>query len=427
MYTSTLSERDQKFTWHPFTQHALEAECLPVVAAQGAWLKLEDGQQILDAISSWWVNLHGHSHPAIAQAIYDQACQLEHVIFAGFTHAPAVNLAEILIEALQARGTKLSRCFYTDNGATSVEAAMKMAYQFHKNCGITTRTRFISLTHSYHGDTLGSMMLGARDTYSQNFKELLHEIDFVAPGDMGALKKCLQDHEDQYAALIVEPLVQAANGMLMYSAEFLSEAAKLCKQHGVLLICDEVFTGFYRTGTCFAFEQAAISPDIICLSKGISGGFLPLGATIATEAVFETFLSQKMERAFWHSHSYTANPLACTAAIASWRLLHQKDTQAAISRIAQHTRQWIERLALHPNGEKARSLGTIGAIDLREFPDYFSGIGRNIRAFALEHNVLLRPIGPTLYAVPPYCISNYELDQIYGLMELILDEVDRFK
>ncbi|MFT3741376.1 MAG: adenosylmethionine--8-amino-7-oxononanoate transaminase [Gammaproteobacteria bacterium] len=417
-----LLARDKKVIWHPYTQHGLEEDCLPVTAGQGAWLMLQDGQVILDAISSWWVNLHGHGHPAMAQAIYDQAHQLEHVMFAGFTHEPAVELAETLVNAVKARGTALSRCFYSDNGSTAVEAALKIAYQYHKNLGQSQRNRFISVSNAFHGDTLGSMALSSRAHYHRHFADLLPAVDFISADHIQTLEHYLAENAQQYAALIIEPLVQGAAGMAMHSVEFLTQVAALCKKHNVLLICDEVFTGFYRTGTCFAFEQAGIQPDLLCLSKGLTGGFLPLGATLVTEEIFSAFCSTQVEQAFLHGHSYTANPLACAAALTSWRLLHRPETQLAIQRISVQTEQWIAQLAQHHNGSQARALGTIGAINLQHIPDYFSDIKLKIRRFALSHHVLLRPIGPVLYAVPPYCVTESELNLIYSVMEAILNE-----
>lgn len=423
MYPSDdLLARDRRVMWHPYTQHGIEHTFLPVACAQGAWLMLQDGRLILDAISSWWANLHGHGHPAIAQAIFDQAHQLEHVMFAGFTHAPAVTLAEILVEATQRRGAALTRCFYTDNGSTAVEAALKMAYQYHRNRGDFNRTRFLSLSDAYHGDTLGSMALSARGHYHRHFADLLPAVDFIPTSDLNYLEDQLRLCGDQYAAFIVEPLVQGAAGMVMYSAQFLAAAANLCQQYGILLICDEVFTGFYRTGTCFAFEQAQLQPDLLCLSKGITGGFLPLGVTLATEAIFNAFQSTQIEQAFLHGHTFYANPLACAASLTSWRLLHLPETQAAIARISEQTAAWIERLADYERAENPRALGTIGALNLRGVEGYYSEVKLRIRDFALRHHVLLRPLGSVLYAVPPYCVTEQELDLIYYVMEAILNE-----
>jgi adenosylmethionine-8-amino-7-oxononanoate aminotransferase len=420
----SIVERDQKYIWHPFTQHGLDKECLSVSSAKGAWLTLEDGRKILDAISSWWVTLHGHAQPEIAEAIFKQANQLEQVIFARFTHEPAVTLAETLIHAAQKSGAELTRCFYSDNGSTAVEAAMKISYQYHKNHDVNTRTRFIALENSYHGDTLGAMSLSARGSYHQHFSALLSAVDFISTDEAGIkqLEKYLNDSPEQYAALIVEPMVQGAGGMKMHSPDFLSAVAALCQKSGVLLICDEVFTGFYRTGKCFAFEHATIKPDLLCLGKGLSGGFLPLSATLATEEIFNAFQSKQMHRAFLHGHSFTANPLACAAAIASWDILQKENTQTSIKNISHQTEKWIKRLSTHKNCAAARSLGTIGAIEMRGLPDYLSSNAYKIFSYAIKKGVLIRPMGSIIYTVPPYCTNEIELDKIYEVIESILNE-----
>lgn len=423
----TLTARDQKFIWHPFAQHGIEAEFLPVVAAEGAWLQLADGRKIIDAVASWWVNIHGHGHPVLAKAIYQQAQKLDHVIFAGFTHEPAIELAEILLNAVQTQQTNLSRCFYSDNGATSVEVALKMAFQYYKNKGIKTRTKFLALKNSYHGDTLGAMALSMRGSVHQHFTELLPEVDYVATGDLTELQQALERDGKHYAAFIVEPIVQAAGGMQIYSNEFLSAAVKLCQQHGILVICDEVFTGFYRTGKCFAFEHANIKPDLVCLAKGLTGGILPLAVTLVTEEIFASFKSQEMQRTFYHGHSYTANPIACAAAIASWQLLHQEKTQQAINKITNKTSAWIEHLAKSNQVKKFRNLGTIGVIELGDAYNYFSTINYKIRSFAIENGVLLRPLGNVVYALPPYCVTEAEIDQIYSVMETVANNIENFK
>lgn len=421
----SLNERDKRVIWHPFTQHGIEKDFLPVKGAKGAWLMLEDDTKILDAISSWWVNLHGHAHPDIARAISEQAEQMGHVMFAGFTHEPAVQLAERLVRAVQEKGTQLSRCFYSDSGSTAVEIAMKMAYQYHKVSGQLQRTRFLALSNAYHGDTLGSMSVSARGSYHHYFTELLAEVDFVS--DVASLEALLAENPGAYAALIVEPMVQASAGMRMHSAEFLSQIATICQKAGILLICDEVFTGFYRTGRCFAFEHASLQPDLLCLSKGLTDGFLPLSVTLATREIFEAFQSQEVSQAFLHGHSFTANPLGCAAALASWELLHQPETQANIQRIAQQTEDWLSRISCHPNSEQVRTLGTIGAVDIKGYSGYFSKIPYKIRSFSIQNNVLLRPLGAALSAVPPYCTTHSEIDKIYQTILLILDNLDNIR
>jgi adenosylmethionine---8-amino-7-oxononanoate aminotransferase len=423
MNTLSLEQRDKKVIWHPITQHGLGVNFPAVRCAEGAWLELEDGTRLLDAVSSWWVNIHGHAHPVIANAIASQANQFEQLLFGNFTHEPAVRLAEHLIEAVNKGGAELSRCFYSDNGSTAVEVALKMAFQFYKNRGEKNRTRFIALEGSYHGDTLGAMAVTGRDHLHQHFVELFPEVDYVKPGDVAHLETLLSKTPNQYAAMIVEPLIQGASGMQIYARDFLQQVADLCKKSNTLLIVDEIFTGFYRTGTCFAFSQASIKPDFICLAKGITGGFLPLSVTLTSEEVYNAFLSSNVLDAFLHGHSYTANPVACAAGLASWDLLQQVSTQLSIKRIVEKTKQWIEKLAKHPKAKDARCLGTIGAVDIRNFGDYFSGRSRHVTEEAMKHGVFFRPLGSVIYALPPYCVTDDEIDHIYQTMENLLSNM----
>lgn len=418
----SLIRRDQKIIWHPYSQHGLEAEFLPVKSGKEAWIELMDGRKMLDANSSWWVNLHGHGQPEIIEAIHQQALQLEHTLFAGFTHQPAIELAESLIHAMQARDTQLSRCFYGENRSTAVEAALKMALQYYKNQAIPERNKFIAITHAYHGETFGCMSVSMRDGLHKRFAELLMSVDFIDIDDISRLKKLLTTEKNSYAALIIEPMVQGVYGMKMHSAERLREIAQLCQEANILLICDEVFTGFHRTGPCFAFEHAGIKPDIVCLAKGLTGGFLPLAVTLTTEEIFNAFFSTETQNTFLHGHSFTANPLACAAAEASWRILQRPETQQSILKICDITKSWVTHLSQHENCATARFLGTIGVVEKRDLPDYHVGIGRKIREFAIHHGVLLRPLGASLYVLPPYCIRESELDHIYQVIQLILEE-----
>lgn len=420
-----LINKDKKFVWHPFTQQQIDTEMAVVTKGQGAWLTLADGTQILDAVSSWFVNIHGHANPHMAKAIYEQALQLEHAIFARYTHQPAIELAELLINAAQSRQLNVTRCFYSDNGATAVEVALKMAFQYHLNRGDNKRTRFLALENSYHGDTLGAMSVGDRDSFAKTFSPLLMNVDFIPVEDLERLTYLLEQHGDEYAALILEPMIQAVGGMKMHSATWLQAIEKLCRRYGILLIADEVFTGFYRTGTLFACEHTTIKPDLICLAKGLTGGYLPLSATLTTEAVYQAFLGDSVAQAFLHGHSFTGSPLACAAALASWQLLMQESTQQAIQRINAETADWIAKLAKHPRVKVARHLGTVGAIEIKDCPDYFSGFSRKLSQLAKEQGVLFRPFGDTLYAVPPYCVTTAEIAKIYQTMELILDNFER--
>lgn len=414
-----ITSLDQQLIWHPYTQHGLADSFPAVVRAQGAYLELEDGSRLLDAVSSWWVNLLGHSHPKIVQAIQEQSQKLDHVIFAGFTHEPATRLAEKLISYTKAKGSSLSRVFYSDNGSTAVEAALKMAFQFHKNRGDLKRTRFLALRNSYHGDTFGAMAVGEPEGFHPCFRPLLAPVDFIDLNNLKETYSLLRDHSDSYCALILEPLVQGAGGMRMYSPEILDEITKLCKKGGILVIYDEVFTGFSRTGTTFAFEQSRSQPDLLCLSKGITGGTLPLAVTLATEEVFLSFKSSKLSEAFLHGHSYTANPIACAAAVATWEELQQPTTQEKIQKICEITKRETENLS-HSQIQSTRSLGTIGVIELKG-NGYFSECAARIRKESLQRGILLRPLGNVVYCIPPYCITEKELVGVYTALGDILN------
>lgn len=414
--TRNLREEDGRMIWHPYSQHGMKLPVLPVVSGKGAYLKLENGKEVLDGISSWWVNLHGHSHPRIAEAVHRQALQLEHVIFAGFTHRPAVELAQLLLEYPSVNRADFSRVFYSDNGSTAVEVALKMAFQYHVNSGHRDRTRFIALSQSYHGDTLGAMAVCEPSGFHALFQPLLPKVDFVEPGNMDQFRRLIRENDHSYAAFIFEPLVQGAGGMRTYPPEFLKEAVELCRSHEILTIADEVFTGFFRTGACFAFEIAGIRPDFLCLSKGITGGFLPLAVTLTHEKVFSSFSSSEMKHAFLHGHSYTANPIACAAGIESWKILQSPECRSQIASIERRTRFHIENLKKHHEVQAARSVGTIGAIELNRPMTYFSSRPGKYLQMALEKGVLLRPLGNVLYAVPPYCCTEKEIDRIYEVM-----------
>ena len=421
-----IQELDQKYIWHPYTQHGATEAPLAVKSGRGAYLELEDGTRVLDAVSSWWVNVLGHCHSGIATAIKNQLDQLEHVLFAGFTHDPAVRLAQTFIDAVQNRGAALSRVFYSDNGSTAVEVALKMAFQYQVNRGQPQRQKFLALNQSYHGDTFGAMAVGEPKGFHPCFRPLLTQVDFFAPEDLVELDQLLAENGGQYAALIVEPLIQGAAGMKIYSADFLAKAVKMCRDRNILIIFDEVFTGFYRTGTAFAFEQAQVFPDFLCLSKGLTGGFLPLAATLTTHEIFQSFFSKQLSQAFLHGHSYTANPLACSAALATWDALNQDDIQNRIRKISILTESHVMRFKDHPRVKSVRHLGTIGAVELEGSSTYFSGLAPKIRQIALKKGVLLRPLGNVIYAVPPYCVSDSEVDFIYQVIQQILDDVSVF-
>ncbi|MEQ9310432.1 MAG: adenosylmethionine--8-amino-7-oxononanoate transaminase [Balneolaceae bacterium] len=424
-----------KNIWHPFTIIKDSAEPLKVKSGKGAYLNLEDGRVVLDCISSWWVNMHGHSHPDIAKAIYEQAQTLEHVIFAGFTHDPAEQLAELITSKLPKH---LNRLFYSDNGSTSVEVAMKIAYQFWKNIGEERKT-FICFEGAYHGDTLGAMSVGERSIFTDVFKDWMFDVEVIPfpetwIGDENRankedsviehLEKLLTDNPDKYAGILIEPLVQGAGGMRMCSEEFLQKLHWSNRQFNVLLIFDEVMTGFGRTGDYFACLKAQVEPDIICLSKGITGGFMPLGATVCSDDIYESFNSYEPLKTFWHGHSYTGNPLGCAAGIASWKLL--EENELVFKGIEQIHLKNFERIKVHPRISNLRVKGTLAAFDIVDGGEvgweegYLNPISKVLRKEALDLGYLLRPLGNVLYLMPPYCVTEDEIDGMYSaILELV--------
>jgi adenosylmethionine-8-amino-7-oxononanoate aminotransferase len=402
--------------WHPYTQHALQPDATLIARGEGAWLETPDGRRILDAISSWWVVTHGHRHPAVVAAIKAEADHLDQVIFAGFTHEPAERLAGKLI-ALTPPG--LSHVFFSDSGSTSVEVALKMALGYWRNVG-APRHRIVALEAGYHGDTIGTMSAGARSVFNSAYEPLLFDvvrIPFPHAGreeaTIGALDFACS--AEPIAALIVEPLILGAGGMLTYPASVLAEMKRVCEAHGALFIADEVMTGWGRTGTLFACEQAGITPDILCLAKGLTGGSLPLAATLCVPKIFEAHLSEDRAKTFFHSSSFTANPICCAAALANVGIW---ETEPVRARIAALTALQAERLAPFANDRRftsVRQLGTITALDLAVGDaGYLAGAGPKLQAFFLERGLLLRPLGNTIYVMPPYCITAAELDLVYA-------------
>lgn len=418
-----MSSRRASPVWHPFTQHALQTEMIEVAAAQGAWLETPDGRRILDAISSWWVITHGHRHPHIMVAIKMEADRLDQVIFAGFTHAPAERLARGLIDVAP-KG--LAHVFFSDSGSTSVEVALKMALGYWCNVG-RPRHRILALEHAYHGDTIGGMSVGARGLFNAPYEPLLFDvarIPFPGTGHEQDAIEVLEAvcNEGDVAALMVEPLILGAGGMLIYAPDVLAAMKRICETHGVLFIADEVMTGWGRTGTLFACEQAGVVPDILCLAKGLTGGALPLAATLCTPAIFEAHLSSDRTRTFFHSSSYTANPIACAAALAN---LEVWSTEPVMERVAALAGRQEERLAPFRADERfanVRRIGTIAALDLAvRDHGYLAGIGPKLYSFFLERGVLLRPLGNTIYVMPPYCITGEELDLVFEAIRAAAD------
>lgn len=413
--------------WHPFTQHGLNEPIPHVVRAQGALLHLADGSTLIDAISSWWVITHGHCHPRIAAAIAQQASQLDQLIFAAYTHAPAEEVARGLIAiAPRAEGQpELKHVFYSDSGSTAVEVALKMALGYWHNLALDglaeARSRILVLEHSYHGDTIGAMSIGERGVYNAAWQPLLFDVGTIPFPAAGQEQACLDALEaacaDKPAAFIVEPLLLGAGGMLLYSPDILREMAAICRWHGVLFIADEVMTGWGRTGTLFACEQAGIVPDIMAVAKGITGGAIPLAATLATAPIFDAHLSTDRARLFYHSSSYTANAIACAAAAANLAIWREEDVLGRIARLADGIATRLARLATHPAFANARQLGTIAAIDLNAADaGYLSDLAPRLRAFFLERGLLLRPLGNTIYLMPPYCLDADQLDRLFAAL-----------
>jgi adenosylmethionine-8-amino-7-oxononanoate aminotransferase len=397
--------------WHPFTQHGL-GEPIPLVThAQGAALHTADGRRVIDAISSWWVTTHGHCHPRIMAAIAAQTAKLDQIIYAGWTHEPAETLARGLIAIMP---PALTHVFYSDSGSTSVEVALKMALGFWTNRG-ESRHRILVMEHSYHGDTIGAMSVGARGVFNQAYAPLLFDvgtIPFPATGHEQATLDVLEAAcRDRPAAFIVEPLILGAGGMLIYPAHILAEMRAICARYDVLFIADEVMTAWGRTGTLLACEQADVVPDILCLSKGLTGGAVPLAVTMATQPIFDAHLSDDRARMFFHSSSYTANPIACAAAVANLEIWRD---EPVLQRIADLGARQRARLGALAGITGKRRIGTITAMEVPVGDGgYLAAIGPRLLKHFRDRDVLLRPLGNTVYVMPPYCISDADLDTVY--------------
>lgn len=423
--SGNLAERDHNVIWHPYTQMKTAALPIPIVRGEGALLFAEDGKTYIDAVASWWVNLHGHAHPYIAQKVHEQLQTLEHVIFAGFTHPAAVTFAERLIQILP-KGQ--SRIFYSDNGSTAVEVALKMAIQYWQNTGIPKR-KIIAFRDSYHGDTFGAMAVSARSAFTAPFWSYLFEVCFIdvpIPGQEEETIKQLEvyAHDGDIAAFIFEPLVLGTAGMVMYNSKVLDQLLSICQQHDILTIADEVMTGFGRTGRTFASDYLQHQPDMVTLSKGLTGGTMALGATSCNEKIYEAFLSDDKRKTLFHGHSYTGNPVACAAGLASLDLLLQEETQQHIIRIGQRHAAFAEQFKSMAKVAEVRLQGTILAVEFEaEGTSYFNKMGDTLYSFALEQGVILRPLGNIIYVIPPYCITDAQLDQVYqtitGMQKLI--------
>lgn len=419
--------RDMAVNWHPYSQMKTSIH-LPIQRGEGAYLYDVDGNRYLDMICSWWVTLHGHAHPYIARKVYQQLQTLEQVIFAGFTHPGAIQLSERLLGLLPDRQEKV---FYSDNGSTAVEVALKMCVQYWRNRG-RRKSKILAFRKGYHGDTFGAMAVSERGHWTAPFSDMLFEVIFIDPptsANFEINRSIIEAHAEELACFIYEPLVQGSGGMLMHQAEDLSRLMGVCRSLGVLMIQDEVFVGFGRTGSLFAADQLSEDPDLMCFSKGLTGGTMPMGITTCSEQIYAAFLDDEKKRALFHGHSFTANPLACAAALASLDLLLQLKTRERMARIALLHREFIEELYTFPNVINARSMGTILAVEWKEqhSAGYFSSFGDWFAKQALNHNVLLRPLGNIVYVLPPYCVTDKELRYTYGVITGLLKEAsDKF-
>ena len=438
---NSLIARDRAHVWHPYTQMATASAPLAITRGEGVYLYTEDGRKILDGISSWWVNIHGHSHPKLNEALTAQARRIEQVIFAGCTHAPAVELAERLVEIIP---SGLNRIFYSDNGSTAVEVALKLALQYWRNRSEPRRTKFIALHHAYHGDTVGAMSASEDSIFTRAFSPVLFPVERVhapycyrcplgltratcAIDCLGDLERRLARHRDEIAAVLIEPMLQGAGGMIVWPREFLAGVRRLCDQHGVLLIADEVLTGFGRTGRMFACEHATLSsesvqPDLMCLSKALTAGYLPMGVTAATDAVFDAFLSDDRAKTFFHGHSFTANPLACAVALASLDLFRENDVLGRIGALEIQLREGFEKLRALPNVGDVRVIGGVGAIELTGDGGYLDSVGPRLAAAFLARGLLLRPLGNIVYFMPPYVITEEEVAWVMEQIHAVLDK-----
>jgi len=423
---STLKERDREVIWHPYTPMKLRPDAIGIVKGEGVYLEDEQGNKYIDAISSWWVNLHGHAHPHIARRVSEQLLRLEHSIFAGFTHEPAVKLAEQLLPILPG---EMKKIFYSDNGSTAVEVAIKMALQYWGNKG-QQKKKLVALEGAYHGDTFGAMSVSERSIFTEPFNEKLFDVAFIPFPTVGneeasisALEALLRVND--VAAFIVEPLVQGTAGMRMYDAATLAAYFELCKKYDALIIADEVMTGFGRTGNLFACEGITPSADIICLSKGLTGGTMPMGITATTQQIFDAFYDDDILKTLYHGHSYTANPLACTAAIASLDLLLDYNCELDRARIARAHNDFADQVKGKGKVLAARCAGTILAIELNTgTPTSYTNSQRDsIYKFFIDRKILLRPLGNIIYIIPPYCITNGELAYIYAAIKELMNNI----
>ena len=417
---------DEKYVWHPFTQVKTEQNPLVITHAIDATLIASDGSKYLDCNSSWWVNVHGHGNEHIADALQDQFHQIDHVIFAGVTHPKAIELAKRICEKLN---NDLTKVFYSDNGSTAVEVALKMAIQYWHNQKVN-RPRILALEGAYHGDTFGAMSVGERDCFNVPFEPYFFEVTYLSFPTSEMEEEILINAENllksrEFGCLILEPLIQGSAGMRIYSISFLEKLTTIAKKYGTLVIYDEIMTAFGRTGKLFAFEHTQVQPDIICLSKGLTGGVLPLGLTVTTQSIFDAFLSEERVKAFLHGHSFTGNPLACAAACASLDLFEKEETWADIDAIGKRNAAFIVTIKLNPQVKDVRGIGTILAIELNDSESgYFSQKKEIAYHYFLENGMLLRPLGNVIFINPPYCLTEDEQQYIFDVITSFLNELN---
>lgn len=420
--TKSLSERDQAVIWHPLVQHKTHQKMHPIVKAKGALLYDEDGKTYIDAISSWYTAMYGHSNDRLVQAIQSQSTKLDQIIFSGFTHEPAVQLAEKLISILP---DKISKVFYNDNGSTATEIGIKMALQYHHNLG-HERDTLIAFEEGFHGDTFGAMSVSGLSVYNGAFENHFIKVVRLPKPNVENHVEVLQTLQHitashQVAGFIYEPLIQGAAGMKTYDKNGLNDILKFCKEHEIICIADEVMTGFGKTGTCFASEQIETQPDVICLSKALTAGMIPMGVTACQDFIYDAFYDDDIAKGLFHAHTYSGNPLACAVALEAINLYESSSIQQRKQIITEAHIQFKLRLENHPKIKSIRHLGVILAMDLDLKIERYSDMRDKLYQFCMDRGVYLRPLGETIYIVPPYIIPRKQLSQVYQTLEDVLD------